>query len=183
MNEIVEGTFVPVEAAVKVIEAENKVEDTLVMVTGAVVRVLPMKDRLAFKLYQMYPEPQPPMLTLTVEGKTWTEANANDPDYIKAKEKYRNTTYEAYTKILLMTCIEVVELPKGVPSFDEDTEWIEEMKMLGFPCEYSNRLERFLDWLTYRIVISSSDQAKIQDLATKLAGVTEEQIKAAEGSF
>jgi len=96
---------------------------------------------------------------------------------------YKNNTYEAYTKIVLMTCVTVISLPEGMLSFDEDTEWIEEMQMLGFSGEYSNRLERYMDWLTYRVVISNADMGKIHDMAAKLAGVTEEEIKAAEASF
>jgi hypothetical protein len=173
-----------VKIAAQVVTADTQdAKDTLTMVTGAVVRVKPMKDRLAFKLYQMYPEPKPPINHITVEGKEWNEENPNDPEYIAALAAYRTSTYEAYTKILLMTCVEVVSLPDGVLPFDQDTEWIDEMKMLGFECNYANRLERWLDWLTYRIVVSSADQTRIQELASKLAGVTEEQIKAAEDSF
>lgn len=171
------------EMAIKAVEADTTVTDMITMVTGAVVKVSPMKDRLALKLYQKFPEPKPPVVHIKQDGKEWDESNPNDPDFLAAKELYKNNTYEAYTKIVLMTCVTVISLPEGMLSFDEDTEWIEEMQMLGFSGEYSNRLERYMDWLTYRVVISNADMGKIQDMAAKLAGVTEEEIKAAEASF
>jgi hypothetical protein len=82
-----------------------------------------------------------------------------------------------------MTCIDIVSLPEGMLDFDQDTEWLEEYAALGFSIEFSNRLERKLEWLTYRVIVSNADMAKIQDLSTKLSGVTDEQLKAAEATF
>lgn len=183
ITEITTATVNTSEMAAKVAESADVIEDTIKLVTGAVVRVHPMKDRVAFKLYQLYPEPKPPVVHISQNGKEWDEANPNDPYYLAAKEKYRVDTYQAYMKLVLMTCIEIVSLPEGMPDFEKDTEWLEEYAALGFSTEFSNRLERRLEWLTYRIIVSNADMSKIQDLSTKLSGVTDEQLKAAEATF
>jgi DNA-binding protein YbaB len=166
--------------AVKTAEASTELKELEVTLSsGAVVKVVPPKTRVLYRLYSENPAPKPPMVHMSMGGKELDEPNPNDPEYILDLAEHQTRIYEIYTKLIILTSVTVVSLPKGVLDFEHDKEWLEDLVAIGLSKEYVNRQERWLEWFFYRIAPEQEDVLSIQQASAKLQGVSEEKVDAA----
>jgi len=165
-------------AAVAAEAAEEKKEILVTLSTGAVVKVIPPKTRVLYRLYSENPEPKVPEVDIEIGGKHISQPNPDDPDYQQARAEHQRKLYEAYAKLLILTSVSIVSLPTSVVNFDQDTDWEEDLQAIGMSTVYINRKERWLEWFFYRIAPDQDDIIKLQEASAELQGVTEEQVNA-----
>lgn len=165
-------------------ETENSpLSTTLRLVSGALVRVLPIHDFTLQRVYAKHPAPKIPMRTIEQPGQqSFDEPDPESLVYLEAVEARSDALAEALVQATLMTCMEILEWPKGVKPYEQDKRWKEEYEMLGLEIP-ERALARRTEWLRYRIVVGMDDYGRIQDLSNKIGGVTEEKIALALGGF
>lgn len=172
-----------VEKVLSAVEAPEVDQRELRLSNGAVVRLTPPPTMALQLLSQKHPKPQPPIVKMDVDGKTWEEANPNDPTYRRALGAYGTETGEAMIRLMLWSSFTVTKLPKGVKPYEEDLEWVEEIEeLLGVAVPESPRLRK-IAWIRYRILGNPKDFNAVQEVMGTLAGTSEEAIKAAEEQF
>lgn len=153
------------------------------LTNGAVVRILPPPTMALQAFRQQHPRPQPPIVHVEQDGRSWDEANPNAPAYLEALKDYAQESGEAMIRLALWTSCEIVRLPKGARSYEEDDTWIEEMEeLLGTTVPETCRLRK-IAWMRYRVLGNPRDFDAFQDALAALSGTTEEMVKAAEESF
>ena len=163
--------------------AVTKKEATLTLSSGAVVTITPPKTRVLYKLYMENPAPRPPKATVELGGKLVEQENPDDPDFAVTKQEYALRMFDASTKLIILTSLNIDSLPEGLADFDSDTEWILEMEAIGFESKkYDNRKARYLEWFFYRVAPDQEDINAINTASNELQGVDEEQVEAAAGS-
>lgn len=155
---------------------------TLVLSSGAVVRVKRISERLIQRVWMQFERPKPPMVKIEQGGKTWMEPNYDDPVYADEERRYQLQLIEAMKRIFLLRGMEIVKLPEGQPPYEEDTTWESELEAIGLDVPESGPL-RYLEWLYYRIAPLDDDALRVQEAINKLAGVSQEDIDAAMASF
>jgi len=152
--------------------------------TGVTLKVTQPKTRIIYNLYAQNPAPKPPKIVIEEGGKKREEENVNDPDYVEAEATYRTRIYESYIKIIILTSTEIVSLPQGMLSFDEDKDWQDELEAMGLDVGHSaNRKERYLEWFFYRVAPTHEDVFGIQNLSESLSETTAGETEAAEETF
>lgn len=150
---------------------------------GAVVKLTPPPTMAIQAFRQGHDRPKPPMATVTVDGRTWEEANPNDPSYKEAIDQYNMESGEAMIRLMLWTSCEVQRLPRGVLPYEQDADWADEIQeLMGVEVPTSSRLRK-VAWLRYRIFASPKDFEAMQDALAILSGTSEEAIKKAQANF
>lgn len=163
---------------------EAKPDDGLVTTSvGAVLRAKRLPDLLVQQIWARFPEPVPPTVEVTgAGGKKWREANPDDPAHRRAQQERTLAIGEAMLKMVLLRGVEIVQLPEGLPPFEEDTEWREDLEYLGAELPTSLAGQK-VEWMRYRIVVTNEDLTALQEACNKLAGVTEADVAAAMEIF
>lgn len=175
-----------VEITDKVAEAlqETPVSDLVTTSTGVVVRVLHIPDSLMMRLFERFPRPKPPKISIPDGVNVREEDNPDDPVYLAALTKYRMDLNEAAIRADILKGIEIVSLPSAIPPFDEDKEWLEELEAMGLGVDQTaSRSVRYIEWYLYRIAPQVSDRELISDVRLKTSGMTQEEIARAEATF
>uniref|UniRef100_A0A6M3J1G2 Uncharacterized protein n=1 Tax=viral metagenome TaxID=1070528 RepID=A0A6M3J1G2_9ZZZZ len=165
------------------VEQTDGQSETLHLGNGAILRLTPPPSMALQMFQQNHAAPKPPVVRVEADGRSWEEENPNDPGYIAAMEEHNMQAGEALIRLMLWTSCEIVRLPTGVPSYEDDTEWVEEIEeLLGAHVPESPRLRK-ITWMRYRIVGAAKDFGLVQDALERLSGTPEEAIVAAEGNF
>jgi len=150
---------------------------------GATVKLTPPPTMAIQSFRQAHTKPRPPMVTITQDGRTWDEANPNDPSYKESVGDYNLESGEAMIRLMLWSSCEIQQLPRGVKLYEEDLDWADEIsELLGVEVPTSPRLRK-VAWLRYRIFAAPKDFEKMQDVLAQLSGTPEEAIKAAQATF
>lgn len=150
---------------------------------GAIVKLTPPPTMAIQAFRQNHTKPKPPMVSVTVEGRTWEEANPNDPSYKEAVDEYNMESGEAMIRLMLWSSCEIQQLPRGGKSYEEDTDWVEELEeLLDVVVPTSPRLRK-IAWLRYRIFAAPKDFEEMQNALAALSGTPEEAIKKAQANF
>ena len=173
------------EAAIKMErEYDNApLSTTLRLVSGALVRVLPIHDFTLQRVYAKHPVPKVPMRTIEQPGQpSFEEPDPENPEYMEAVTKRDDALAESLVQATLMTGMEILEWPRGVKPFAQDKKWQDEYVMLGLEIP-AGSLARRTEWLRYRIVVGMDDYGRIQDLSNLLGGITEAKIALAIDGF
>jgi len=134
------------------------------------------------RIWQQFPEPVPPMVEITEGGKTWQEPNPDDPAFQAATRQRAMDLTEAIQRVTLLMAIEILELPEGILPYEEDTYWEAEYRWVGLPVPEAPN-PRYVEWLCFRVITRSEDFELIQTTCNRVAGVTEEDLAAAEKLF
>ncbi len=163
--------------------ANSPISTNMRLVSGALVRVLPIHDFTLQRVYAKHPAPKVPDRLIEQPGQpSFSEPDPESPVYLEAVEARSDALAESLVQATLMTCIEILEWPVGVKPYMQDKKWKDEYEMLGLPIP-TGSLARRTEWLRYRIVINMDDYGKIQELSNLLGGVTEEKIARAIDGF
>ena len=171
------------EIAVATAETPSVEEIARIMTsTGAVVRVKRMPSHLLQAISTQYPEPKPPMVTTERGGKKFTEPNYDDPTYAQEVNDHGIRVGDVMLNLVLLRGMDMETLPAGVVPFDEDKDWAEEMRAVGFTIP-ENRTGRYLLWLRDKIAPALSDLEEIRKASQHLEGISEEDIQAAVERF
>lgn len=160
----------------------EEIIDTFVTSTGYKLKISKMHETLVQRLWSQFPPVQPPEVEVTSRGKTWKEVNYDDPNYAEARTRRLLDFGEAFLRLILLKSVKIEEYPENAVPFEEDTEWIDEMEFIGLSVP-EKTTARYVEWMRYRVVTTSTDVDVIQDIATKLSGVTEEGVKQAMDRF
>lgn len=151
--------------------------------TGAQIRVKVIPSHMYERLWRAYPEIVPPFVHQEDGDQEWEEENLEDPDYIVAADDRTRRVSEALNRLYALKGLEIIELPPGIKSFDEDKEWLEEYSVLGFNIEMPTRAARLIEWTMYRILPDLSDVNEMQRVATRLLGTDTKEDVATEARF
>lgn len=171
-------------AATAVTTSEAKRDTLFTTSTGVTLRIIPPKTRVVYNLYMQNPEPKPPVVVIEDGGKRREEVNESDPDYVEAVATHKTKVYDSYIKIIMLTSTEILSIPAGMLSFDDDKEWLDEMEAVGLQVkQFKNRVERYLEWFFYRVAPTHEDVFGIQNACEGLVAVTEGGVAAAEETF
>lgn len=116
-----------------------------------------------------------------IEGKGREEENPMHPDYLAAMEHYEAERGRVSQEAMLMLGLEVLTIPQGFQK-PEDTEWTEELEMLGVEVSPNGR-RRKLDWLRFWAMRGVSDLERVATAVSRLSGVPEVEVQKAADSF
>lgn len=162
---------------------ETKEEGTITLSNGVVVRPKRMPTAMLQRLWIQFPSPKPPIKEFeSAGGRKWREPNPQDPLYLAEVEERSAKLSDSFAKLVFLKAMEIVSLPEGMANFEEDDEWMEELELLGIELPTST-LARRMEWIRYRIVPTTEDYELVYNSATALAGVSEEDIEAAQDRF
>ena len=150
--------------------------------TGVTVRVKPVPDLIAQKIWAQFEEPKPPLVEIESGGKKWKEPNPDDPAYHEALSNHRIALSEALNKLGMLHGFEIVSLPEGMKPYEEDTEWIEECELFGITVPKSGP-GRYVEWVRNRVLTNNIDMQRVQKLQNALSGVTPKEVAAALETF
>jgi len=152
--------------------------------TGAIVEALETPTNLAQRIWAQFPEPKPPMIKRKDGSREWMEPNFNSPSFIAAQDERTIAVGEAMLKLQMLKAMKIHQLPEGVPPYEEDDTWEEELEAIGLSVpSKKQKTARYLEWLRYRIIPTSGDLSRLQMLGTRRSGVSEEEIDAAIDRF
>ncbi|MBD3268508.1 hypothetical protein GF373_17710 [bacterium] len=171
------------EAAVKAVEESTQEQSGIITLSNGVrVKITRIPDLMVQRLYTQFDPPEPPEVEVNSGGKTWTEPNYDDPGYQNALERRTMNIVRGLTSLILLRGFKIVSTPEGFPKYKEDDTWEEELELFGVAIP-ENPLKRKLLWLEYRVVETSDDLEKIQELSQKQSGISEEDIEIAQERF
>lgn len=174
-----------VEITEKVAEAHDEAEKTydpsepFPLKCGAFVRAKALPEIFGQTLLKKFPRPRPPKVRIVDEedGRERWEENPNDPAYLREEREWQTNMMSASLDLTLLRGVEIIELPEGMPSFDEDEEFAEEMEIFGFSLGGMSRSQRRLLWMKYRLFENEADLTEVMDRARELSGISEEVIQ------
>lgn len=169
------------EAAVQAAqERDTAVVDTITLSNGIVFRCKPVPPYVVRSAGKNVPKPEPPMLEREDRGRS--EPNLSDPEYLQAYSDWLNLLSEASLDAFLLLGTEIVELPEGVARPEEDT-WLPNLEFLGVEVDASSERARYLSWLRYYAITSTSDLMLLTSTIAKKSGVREGDVNSALDSF
>jgi hypothetical protein len=174
-----------VEIAEQVAEAYDEAEQVydptapFPLSCGAIVRAKALPEVFAQTLLKKIPRPRPPKIRIVDEedGRERWEENPNDPSYIREEREWQTNIIEATLDLALLRGVEVIKLPEGMPSFDKDEEFAEEMEIFGFDLGEMSRTKRRLLWMKYRLFNTEEDISAITNRSEELSGISEELVQ------
>ena len=167
----------------EVVSAKEEDDVEFVTSSGVHVRGLAIPPHVIQRLWEAYPEVKPPTIPHTDGDLSWNEPNFDDPEYIAADEQRVIKLAEAFRKLYILKGMEILRLPEGMPTFNEDKEWLEEYSELGLSTDFPTRSSRYIEWVHYRVLPLERDMEKLQNIATKIMSVSEEDVESAESRF
>ena len=180
------------EAARKTLEGVEKAEaaeaakkaaldgrGVVTMSTGVVFSVRPVPRQFLYEIVSQFEPPKVPMYFNKNKGVE--EPNPADPDYIEAAERYLLEVNAAQTDAAFLRGTAVIEKPDDIPGPD-DQDWIDEMKILGYPMVESPRA-RYLAWIKGMAAPKNSDISDLLGELGRLTGVSEEDVDDAVERF
>jgi hypothetical protein len=157
---------------------------TYVTSSGAVIEAIMPPGNMMHRVLSQFPDPEPPMVEIKSGGKKWMEANVNDPVYITKRRRRMVLLGEAMMKLNMFKGMRIVQLPKGVPPYEEDDTWVEEYEAIGIEAPAESEMSaRYIEWLRYRILPSSVDMDELRKASNRLQGIKEEDIEADMAQF
>ena len=163
---------------------KKEVKNEVTLSSGYVVRSMPIPDGLFMKIYERFPEPKPPKIDRVDGGKTFQEENRDDPEYQDAVSKNRMAIAEGMARVEALKGTEIISVPEGAFSFEDDKEWMEELESLSIPVpRTASRSARYIEWFLYRVAPRWEDRNLIQDLRMAVEHISEEEITQAEATF
>jgi hypothetical protein len=174
-------------AAVNAADAESVDDDeelssVVKLNNGITVRVKPLPDLLVQRLYTQYDMPEPPMVEVESNGKTWEEKNYNDPAYQDEVTRYTMRIAAGITNLMLLRGFEVLEKPDHIPDYEDDDTWELELELVGVDIPSDTHRKRLM-WREYRLLENSYNMDLVQTRSQKLSGVSEEDIVRAQERF
>jgi len=174
--------------AAQVVEEEEREQEITspIMTTssGVVIQVQRVPTRLMSAIYLKYPLPEPPKIPIVEGSKTRYEKNFDDPGYLLGRQGRMAVLAETIGRLYLLRGMKIIKLPEGMPTFEEDTTWEEELDAIGLGLnEGMSRTERYLHWLELRVCPGVEDTMQMQRVANFLEGVTQEGVDQAMALF
>lgn len=163
-------------------EGVDKDPTIVTLSSGVVVKAKTVPDNLVLKFREKNPAPEPPMIEVNAGGKTWEEANPDDPAYLKALEEYHSKIGLAMIDMILLIGMKIMEVPDDFVPYEEDDQWELELEALGLDVP-EKPVSKKIEWLRLRVAPSTNDINKITKAYNKAAGISEEEIAAAAEQF
>lgn len=159
----------------------------LTLNNGAVIRCKPVPPLYIEALADEFREPAPPLVF--IESKDREEENPNDPAYLRKLDELRRAHQIALVNLVLGIGTELVSVPDGVHPPESD-EWVDEVrrrekfthKAIPLP-DLDDPDLRYIGWLRFYASDTNNDVALLGAIPQLLAGLREEEIRAAADSF
>lgn len=128
----------------------------------------------------------PSVPTVFMEDKGREEENPNDPDYIRAMQKYAFEQLYRVSDVLMLLGTSIVRpLPDDVIPPESD-EWMEPLEAIGIPLPEKTRENkhiRYLSWLRLYAIRTEMEAGYIMGRITAMSGVTEVEVQRAAAAF
>lgn len=124
--------------------------------------------------------PEPPVVYIQAIDRD--EVNLDDPRYIDRLQRWETVSAGRIADALILTGTEIEFIPEGIEK-PEDDEWLEVLNALGFRLNRNSKPARYLAWVKHVAIIDQHDWEAITDNVGRQAGVTEADVKRAQGSF
>lgn len=171
-----------INAAAEVVESiESKARpDKLTLSNGIVLKLKAVPPLAMREAAISVPQPKPPVVFMESLGRT--EENPNDPDYLRAVTRWENDQVFRVADVLMLLGTSVESVPEGFER-PEDSEWFEQLEVLGLAVDGSNRHKRYLAWLRMYAFASERDIAAAMAAITSLSGTTEVEVQRAAAAF
>lgn len=152
--------------------------NTHTLSTGVVIRTDAIAPDLFIKLQAHNPAPQPKTYFDEKIGRDMMESEDSEgyKQRIKAWDANRQ---ELMIKLVLLKGIEVISVPKGFPT-QEDDEWIDEMEFMELEVDRENPIWRRVNWLGSEVLKNSEDYDLVMKEVMAKTGVTEDDVAAAD---
>jgi len=156
----------------------DEADDNLITLsTGVILRGKTAPVQTLIKVIARFTFPDPPEYVNKTTGRTMQ--NPDDPNYIKRVNAIDAQQADAVLNVLILGGTEIVSVPKKFPK-PEDDLWIEEYSMLDPDIYPENKYWRYLTWVKFKAAPEGTDSKKIQEVAGRLSGLSEDTVKAAE---
>ncbi len=123
----------------------------------------------------------PKVPTLFIEDKGRREENPNDPDYLKAVEKFQEDKGIALFDAAILLCTEVRFVPENIETY-EGGEWLENLKLIGISPGNEKR-DKYLAWVKYYAATNEDDMMLLNKSIARSNWVSEGDIPAAIAGF
>lgn len=173
----------PADVAVAVAENRSdapKEKDTITFSTGVRVRITDVPKVAFARVWDKYTQSEPTAPMVYVESKGREEPNPDDPDYIAAQQQHQVAFMNAISNIAILRSTEVLEVPDGLPHWD-DADWKEEMEIMGL--DASSEKRRLLEWFWLVAAVDEVDTAEYMALVGRKGGVSRGDVDKSARKF
>lgn len=166
-------------------QATNKAQEVVVLQTGYKVRLHPVSPSVINDAQLSVPDPEVP--TWYNQQKDRDEPNPNDPAYIRALEDAQAKRVLAATDVIIFLGVEVLEYNGEPVEIHKDDAWIKRLRFLNKRKLIKVDFDSFdlndpmdVEFLFKKYVVVSTRDLNV---ITRMAGLTEAEITAAEQRF
>lgn len=175
-----------IETDTKVIDALKKKdapEDLINLSTGVVLRGKTANPATFIAIAAMFPRPKPPIYHNNTMGRDME--NPNDPDYIARVKSWQIEQGDAIVTFLILEGTELVSKPDDLPGplpgkAKKEKDWLDKYSLLGLPMLPENPDWRYLTWVKTVACRDQNDIQSIQEVVSRLSGVSKTDVRAAE---
>lgn len=174
-----------VARAVDRIERRGRYAD-FTLQNGIVLAMRPIPPLLLQAVSDEFRAPDPP--TIWLEDRERHEPNPNDPAYLKEIQRITEAEQLATEDLTLAVGTSVKHVPEGMFK-PEDDGWVTQVKFaaklgkLDIEIDTEDEVKRYLAWLRFYALESSTDIVMVRNLSTMLAGIQEGEVDEVIESF
>ncbi len=149
--------------------------------TGVVFRIRDVPTMALQRVNEEHEGQKPGVPKVYYAAKEKDIDNPDDPDYIKAVDKWNDELIEKMMDAVFVLGLEVVGVPESFPTMGEQL-WAKKLKVAG--TEVATEPEaRFVDWVKYCAAPKPEDLTALFMACSRNAGVTEDDVASAAKSF
>jgi hypothetical protein len=148
-------------------EHEKSQAKRLMLKSGVEVGIRRLPPLLVYRLEEQFPDPPPPMVAVTVRGKTEVQPNPDDPDYQKELQRVKMRKGTAYLNLAMARGIDF-ELPA-------DDEWLEGLRAIGIEVGDSE-VEKRIAYAQSVLILDVDDLTEVASRVLVLSGVTPQAV-------
>lgn len=145
--------------------------------TGVVLRGKQAPPLILISIMAKYPRPKPPVYHSRELGRSIE--HPDDPDYLEQVKSWQASSSTAVLNAMIVLGTYVVSVPKKFPTHKSD-EWLKEYSVLDMDMFPENESWRYLTWVKLKAAPADSDLVKIREVVSRLSGVPETDVQAAE---
>jgi len=169
-REKAQETLVTARVEEAIAEAEADVlagKDTMTLSSGVQIKLVPLPPLLQRAVEEKFPEPEIPIVEVTVHKKKVMQPNPDDPDYQKALEQWAKDRGQALMDLAFIKGV-VFELP-------EDETWMEELALVGVEVG-EGQAARKLAYLRSVAIATIEDMMGVTGRVLAMSGVSPQAI-------
>lgn len=184
MNDEVEALDIVARAVDRITQKGRFAE--LKLTNGILLGLKPVPPLLIEAVNNEFKLPEPPTVYLDEKGRD--EPNPNDPEYQKELKRLEEVQNLAITDLILGVGTRAISVPEGY-FMPEDDGWVASVEFANqlsgvtLKVDAEPGIRRYLQWLRFYAIESSTDLALVTGLPLRLAGIREGEIEEVVDSF